>query len=173
MNEEGDLRLSSQDARFRELYQSTLPDVYGFLSLRTAGNRSLAEDLTADTFAAAIAHFRAGKAAEVTLSWLRTVARRRLIDHWRRQSVASNKIASIADRTNPTSETEIGERDVVMRALATLSEAERSALVLQHVEGFPVNEVARIIGRTDKATESLLGRARAAFRDAYAEVGNG
>ena len=173
MTEEGDLRLSSQDARFHELYQSTLPDVYKFPSLRTAGNRSLAEDLTADTFAAAIAHFRAGKAAEVTLSWLRTVARRRLIDHWRRQSVASSKIARIADRTNATSETEIGERDLVMRALATLSEAESSALVLQHVEGFPVCEVAKIIRRTDKATESRLGRARAAFRDVYVEVGNG
>jgi len=43
---------------------------------------------------------------------------------------------------------------------------------MQHIDGFSVKEIAEVIGRTDKATESLLGRARSAFRASYLEVDN-
>lgn len=55
----------------------------------------------------------------------------------------------------------------VAAALAAVSEAQRQALVLQHVEGYSVTEVAEILGRTTKGTESLLSRARVAFREAF------
>jgi RNA polymerase sigma-70 factor (ECF subfamily) len=87
MNQVLGVQLSDQQSRFQDMYLTSLPIVYGFLSLRVGGNRALAEDLTADTFAAAIRHYRAGRSDEVTISWLRTVARRRLVDHWRRRAV--------------------------------------------------------------------------------------
>lgn len=52
-------QLSDQQTRFREMYCSALPAVYGFLSLRVGGNASVAEDLTAETFAAAVQKYRA------------------------------------------------------------------------------------------------------------------
>ena len=157
------------ESRFREMYETTLPIVYGFLSIRVGGDRALAEDLTAETYTAAVAHFNSGREAEVTASWLRTVARRRLIDHWRHQSVAASKVIQLAhrSRTDPFSDP---ARDAVIAALATLQPDQRAALVLQHVESHSVAEVAEIIGRTEKATESLLSRARTAFRASYAEV---
>jgi RNA polymerase sigma-70 factor (ECF subfamily) len=54
-----------------------------------------------------------------------------------------------------------------------VSEDQRQALVLQHIEDYSVIEVAQLLGRTAKATESLLSRARAAFRDAFEETENG
>ena len=157
------------EVRFREMYEATLPVVYGFLSLRVGGNRSLAEDLTADTYSAAVAMFNSGRSSEVTISWLRTVARRRLIDHWRHASVkATNVIALVERQPDPADAGEV--RRAVINALGSLSEDQRRALVLQHIEGYTVVEVAELLGRSAKATESLLSRARAGFRHAYEEA---
>ncbi|MEO1060266.1 MAG: sigma-70 family RNA polymerase sigma factor [Actinomycetota bacterium] len=166
---EGRLDDGGHEARFRALYERTLPVVYGFLLPRASGDRSLAEDLTGETFAAAAAAFRDGRAEEVTESWLRTVAKRRLIDHWRREAVARRHIVLLADR-RVTEAPDLAERQGIVEALGRLDEDQRRALVLRHMDGHSVGEVAELLGRTPKATESLLSRARVAFRAAYQEL---
>ena len=97
--------------RFSAMYASALPVVYGFVALRVGGNRSLAEDLTSEAFAAAVAEYRAGRPDIVTTSWLCTVAKRRLIDHWRRKtsprttSSRSPAAASSSTRQRPVNAT--------------------------------------------------------------------
>ena len=49
----------------------------------------------------------------------------------------------------------------------------RQALLLRYREGMNVNEVAQILGRSYKATESLLTRGRALFRAALDDWGDG
>jgi len=156
--------------RFSAMYASALPVVYGFVALRVGGNRSLAEDLTSEAFAAAVGEYRAGRPEVVTTSWLCTVARRRIIDHWRRKSVASKNVIPLAGRGLVFDTPETGEREAVIQALSALTSEQRTALVLQHVEGYSIVEVSEIIGRSHKATESLLSRARRSFRTAYSEV---
>jgi DNA-directed RNA polymerase specialized sigma24 family protein len=51
-----------------------------------------------------------------------------------------------------------GERDSVIRALRALAVDQRTAWILQRVEGCSVVAVAEVLGRTNKATESLLSR---------------
>ena len=58
------------------LYDQALPQVYGYL-LRRCGDRTLAEDLTSETFLGAV-----GSAGPVTVPWLVGVARHKLVDHW-------------------------------------------------------------------------------------------
>ena len=167
MDQLADAERSDLQSQFARMYRASLPSVYGFALLRVGGNQAVAEDLTAETFAAAVVEYRAGRAEVVTASWLHTVAVRRLVDHWRRRAVASDKIVVLAERPRRSVEPDLVERAVVAEALAVLSEEHRSVLVLHHIEGYPVAEVAEIIARTPKATESLLVRARAAFRAAY------
>ena len=154
------------------MYEATLDDVYGFLSLRVGGNRALAEDLTAETYAAAVRQFNAGRSDEVTISWLRTVARRRLVDQWRKEATAAANIVRLVPDP-PPGPADWVDRDAVITALSKVSEDQRRALVLQHVEGYSVADVAVLLGRSHKATESLLSRARAAFRDAFKEASDG
>lgn len=164
--------LDDPRAAFSEMYAEALPVVYGFVRLRV-GTDAVAEDITAETFAAALARFQAGAADEVTISWLRVVAKRRLIDLWRRESVASDKVvvlaASLRSRHEPSAE----ERDRVIQVLDQLDGTHRMVLVMQHIEGYSVNEIAEVIGRSPKATESLLTRARHAFRETYLEGEDG
>ena len=54
----------------------------------------------------------------------------------------------------------------VVHALASLSDEYRIALVARYVDEHGINEVAKKLGKSYKATESLLSRARTAFRKA-------
>jgi RNA polymerase sigma-70 factor (ECF subfamily) len=67
-----------------ELYDRALPDVYGYLASR-CGSASVAEDLTSETFLAAVDAVRRGSVPELTVAWLIGVARHKLVDHWRHQ----------------------------------------------------------------------------------------
>lgn len=58
-------------------------------------------------------------------------------------------------------------RPYVVAALDQLRDDQRSLLVLHHVDGMSVAELAESSGRSVAATESALARARRAFRRVY------
>lgn len=55
--------------------------------------------------------------------------------------------------------------------LASLPAQYRSVLVLRYLDDLGVPECADLLGRSVRATESLLARARNAFRSAYEQSG--
>jgi RNA polymerase sigma-70 factor (ECF subfamily) len=154
---------------FLDLYDAALPRVYGYL-LSRCGSRELAEDLTAETFLAAV---DAREGAPLTTPWLVGVARHKLADHWRRVAREERNLRTAV----PADECEDpwDEQLDALRARAVLDALpvhHRAALTLRYVDDLPVPEVAALLDRTLHATEALLVRARAAFRRAY-ESGEG
>jgi len=147
-----------------DLYDRTLPEVYGYLAAR-CGSAATAEDLTSETFLAAVDAVRRGAVPELTVAWLIGVARHKLVDHWRRQEREER-------HAEPTTDA-VDDWDVrldQMEAHATLTRLgghHRSALTLRYLDGLPVREVAACLDRTEGATEVLLVRAKAAFRARY------
>ncbi len=149
-----------------ELYDEALPHVYGYLLARCR-DATLAEDLTAEAFLAAVAAVRKPDAPAPSTPWLIGVARHKLADHWRRVAREERGL-----RLVDTEETEdpwecaidaIRARDV----LDQLGPHHRAALTLRYLDGLPVNDVAACLDRTVHATEALLVRARTAFRRIY------
>ena len=61
----------------------------------------------------------------------------------------------------------LGSALLAHQVLAAQPAAHRAALTLRYLDGLGVPEVARTLGRTVGATESLLTRARTAFRRSY------
>jgi len=154
-----------------ELYDTALPEVYGYL-LSRCGQRALAEDLTAETFLAAVdAGQRSTAPDELSIAWLIGVARHKLADHWRRSAREERGLRVVAgelvELTDPWDEqvNVLAARDV----LATLGPHHRAALTLRYLDGLPVAEVAECLDRTVHATEALLTRAKSAFRKSYVE----
>jgi RNA polymerase sigma-70 factor, ECF subfamily len=151
------------------LYDSALPEVYGYLASR-CGSASVAEDLTSETFLSAVTAVRKGRVPELTVAWLIGVARHKLVDHWRRREREDRSLRAVDSDPLDAPEDEWDIRlDVLTahRTLETLGAHHRSALTLRYLDGLPVKEVADCLGRTVGATEVLLVRARAAFRDRY------
>jgi hypothetical protein len=66
------------------MYDDALPEVFGYLAARCP-TTALAEDLTAETFLAAVAAVQADRVPRLSVAWLITVARNKLVDHWRRR----------------------------------------------------------------------------------------
>ena len=152
-------------ASFLELYESSLGDVYGYL-VRRCPNAATAEDLTAETFLAAVRATRTGT-ADVSIPWLIGTARHKLIDHWRREG---RRRAALDDLYEGTTEAVDNNDPIdalhVHGVLSQLPPHHRAALTLRYLDGLPVEQVAAQLERSVHATESLLVRAKASYRGA-------
>ncbi|HYH33275.1 MAG TPA: sigma-70 family RNA polymerase sigma factor [Pseudonocardia sp.] len=160
-------------AALLDLYDEALPQVYGYLLAR-CGRRALAEDLTAETFLAAVTACRRVPPPAPSTGWLVGIARHKLVDHWRaaeREQRGLHAVGAEPSAADPWDE----HLDALLarQVLAAQPGMHRAALTLRYVDGLSVPEVARVLGRTVAATEALLVRARAAFRRAYAAIGEG
>ena len=143
-----------------------LPEVFGYL-LHRCGDRTLAEDLTADTVLSAIDRVRRGAGEEeVTVAYLIGVARNKLVDHWRREERGRRHLSSTSSLSAVVCD-EYFEPGRVDEVMAALSPMQRAALTLRYVDDLPVPTVASILGRSVAATETLLMRAKRAFRAVY------
>jgi len=153
-----DIRSADEFARF---YRHHLPSVYGYVFRLCGGDRSLAEDLTQDTWMALAAEVRRGRVECADIRWLMTVARSRFLDHARREQRRARKLSLVA--VNDVHEEPPG-RDEVLSGLARLEPMHRLVLMMRYVDDMPLPAVASSIGRTTTATNSLLARARAELR---------
>jgi RNA polymerase sigma-70 factor, ECF subfamily len=153
------------DAPLVALYDRALPQVYGYLMSR-CGDRTVAEDLTSETFLAVAA----GRAnAPLTIAWLIGVARHKLVDHWRwqaRQERLLHAVEGSSTEADDPWEIEL-VRWRAREVLTYLAPQHRAALTLRYLDGLSVPEAATILDRTVAATEALLVRARREFRHVY------
>ena len=146
---------------FSDFYRTVLPDVYGYLLRLCAGNRAQAEDLTQDVWLALVEELRRGRSERADVRWLITVARSRFVDLARRDQRERSKLELI--RFDPEVDPEPSDDDV-LSCLADLQPLHRAVLVLRYVDELSVPDVAAIIDRSLKATNSLLARARSELR---------
>ncbi len=151
-----------------DLYDTALPEVYGYLLSRCA-QRALAEDLTAETFLAALQACRRQPPPSPSTGWLIGVARHKLVDHWRRQARERRDLQVIGGLAEDHVDPWVSYLDAVhvRDTRDQLGAHHRAALTLRYLDGLPVPEVAALLERTLHATEALLVRARSAFRRAY------
>jgi RNA polymerase sigma-70 factor (ECF subfamily) len=154
------------DPGLLSLYDDALPQVYGYLLAR-CGHRTLAEDLTAETFLAAV-----DADGAVSVAWLIGTARHKLVDHWRRREREERSLRLVEDDGGVQDPWDV-HLDALraQQVLDGLSAQHRAVLTLRYLDDLPVPRVAALLGRTVHATEALLVRARSAFRRQYVTTG--
>ena len=154
--------------RLIELYDHAIGEVYGYLAHRCE-SVGVAEELTSETFLAAADAVVRRPPPDLTVAWLIGIARHKLADHWRRREREQRLLVAVDAEPDPPDDTwDVAlDRITAHDVLAELGPHHRGALTLRYVDGLPVREVAAHLGRTEKATEVLLVRARAAFRTVY------
>jgi RNA polymerase sigma-70 factor (ECF subfamily) len=167
----GLLPLGSDPGSFRTFYEEALPRVYGYLLRRVGGSAAIAEDLTQETFLALVAEVRKGGEIDMPVAWTIGVARHKLLDHYRRQARRERTVTLEGDEAGVAPADSADEaREWTVAALALVPAAQRAALVLRHLDGYSVPEVAGMLGRSVEAVESLLARGRVSLRRAYLEA---
>ena len=164
----GSAERADQGAALLAMYDRALPQVFGYLRSR-AGREAVAEDLTAETFLAAVQAIQRDAIPNLTVAWLIGVARHKLVDHWRRQAREERGLRLLPDEDNDVDDVaDRFERTRAREVLEELGAHHCAALTLRYLDGLSVPEVAHHLDRTVHATEALLVRARNAFRVAYA-----
>ena len=148
-----------------DLYDEALPAVYGYV-VRRCTDRRVAEDVTSETFLAAMDTVRRDDDTRPTTPWLIGVARHKLADHWRRAQRTPEPVPDLPDTGTDEWDAHL-DRIVAEQTLARLAPIHRSVLTLRYVDGLPVADCAHILDRTVGATEALLTRAKRAFRQEY------
>ena len=170
-------RVLAGDERALELIYARYADpLFAYIYHRLDGARSDAEDIWQETLLAMLGAFSDFHGESRLLSWMYGIARHMIADHYRRQDrsvrfhdrLSADGLAEIAGEA-PLPEEMLqrhSTRVAVIEALATLPEAYRLALTARYGDEKSTAEVAKLLGRTYKGTESLLSRARSAFRSA-------
>lgn len=164
--------MSAIEDEIEELWRRHAGEVRRFLHSR-CGDVELAEDLTNETFALAS---RDRRDRVLTVGWLMTVARRRLIDHWRRSARHRAYVEHVShEPSRVTSDFDeipglwLDHADL-HDALGKLCMTQRQALVLRYCEEHTVEAVAETLNLSYRAAESVLARGRRNLRNSYAAV---
>ena len=160
---------------FAELYDYYMPKVFRYISYQV-GNMDLAEDLTSAVFEKALTRldsYRSNKAAFST--WLMTIARNTIIDHYR---LKSRKITiSIEEVFEPASE-EISPEEKIIRKeelemldtyLRELSQQEREIISLKFGAELSNRQIAKMLGLSESNVGTKLYRAICKLRDKFKE----
>ena len=142
------------------------------IAYRFLGDRSEAEDVAQEVFLrlwGAAPRYRPDKPLP---AFLRTLTVHLCLDRRRkaRPLVLMDDLEP-AGSQNPEAELDAAERRrALSSALSRLPSAQRMAVVLFHMEGLSVREVADLLETSPKAAESLLSRARSALREGLGTI---
>lgn len=170
-------RLRERDPEAVELlFEQFLPSVWRLVCTRVDGDVHLAEDLVNETMLALLRSLEKENATEIKSlgGWLHTVAIRKVQDHYRaaarvrhlleaqRQSSAGRP----ADPADPISvDLKKEHRLQIREVMESLPEQYRFALEWKYIDGVRVDVIAARLETTQKGAESILFRARKAFRE--------
>jgi RNA polymerase sigma-70 factor (ECF subfamily) len=153
-----------------------LGQLYGFVFHLVGGDRTVAQDLTQEAWLEAVDGIdRCDQTRGSFRNWLFGIARKRVALHFRRRALAGDppslsssyvEAVELEDTSVLPDEAleQVEQRDAVRAALLLLPDDRRQVLLSKYVEGLPVTAIADRMGRTAKAVESLLSRAREQVR---------
>jgi RNA polymerase sigma-70 factor (ECF subfamily) len=162
-------------AEFVSRYADT---VYAYVHHRLAPRDDLVEDLVQDVFLAALASLPRFVGSASLRSWLLGIARHKIEDYYRErlrepEPLASSPDAEEISSDGPLADELIDRQEVeakTRRTLRQLPEPYGLALLWRYWENRSVREMAVATGKTEKAIERLLARARARFRRLWNQV---
>jgi RNA polymerase sigma-70 factor (ECF subfamily) len=156
--------LSGEEFAWRTLYDESFAALSAYVLWRCGGLRDRADEVTQETWLTAVRRLRAfDPSAGSFLAWLRGIAANVLRNHCRRDKRRMQPLES-----EPLAEAETSEQaERVAEALAALPPHYEAVLRMKYLEGRSVADIAAERGESPKAVESLLTRAREAFRQAY------
>ena len=162
------VRLAGEgDARAcRALVDRHLKSILGF-SYRLLGDRAEAEDVAQETFVRLWRHAAAWRPKAKVSTWLHHIARNLCLDRLRkRRGIGLDQIPEPIEEglaaTDAQQQRQVS--DILQKALVTLPERQRTAILLVHFQGLSNSEAADNLNVSISALESLLARGRRGLR---------
>lgn len=169
------------DAFFREYF----PRLYRFALRRVDNNPALAEEVVQRTMCIVVRKMNSFRGEALLFTWLCQICRNELSAIYRQHGDSLRVDVPLDDHPAVQSalESMMGQdhlpetlrhreevAGLVRATLEHLPDNYATALELKYINGCSVAEIARRLGIGEKAAESVLSRARAAFREGFRSV---
>ena len=145
--------------------------VYAFIRRRLSPRLDLVEDLVQEVFIAAWENLNSFRGASPLRAWLLGIARHKVEDYYRRLLQSAQPLEPATAEELPAEDLDmegIADRERTERrarqVLEELPERYRVALQWRYWEKRSARQMAKAAGRSEKAIERLLARAREQFR---------
>lgn len=158
------LRASGGDANaVDELYRLHSPAIFRYFYFRVQ-DRATAEDLTGEVFVKMVEGLPRYQERGIPITaWLFRIAHDRVVDHHRRSSYRQTEILSEALETDaPGTEAQAEERldnQYLHQLIDTLTDEQRTVIQLRFIEGYSLEECARLLRKKPGAIKALQFRA--------------
>jgi RNA polymerase sigma-70 factor (ECF subfamily) len=166
--------LRGDEAAFTEFFDRNSRPLYRFALARVNGDADAAEEIVQLSLSRAVRKLSGYRGEAALLIWLFTICRHEIHD-WLEQRRRVPQMVELAedlpeiraalDSLDALQKKETARR--VQMVLDRLPGRYGDALEWKYIEGLSVAEIGERLGIAAKAAESLLARARAAFRDAF------
>ncbi|MCG8473701.1 MAG: sigma-70 family RNA polymerase sigma factor [Desulfobacterales bacterium] len=154
-----------KDRAFRELVQRYQSPLYTY-ALRFSGVKEEAEDTVQETFLRLYANRHKLDASKSLKAYLFRICRNLLIDATRKKRFTGQEPSAQAD-PSPSPDERIHKKEwqaILMRAIETLPENQRTAILLRHTQELSYAEISEVMGLSVSAVESLLVRGRKSLK---------
>lgn len=174
---------AGRDPAFRRFFDRYFPRVYRFCVRRL--DAASAEDVTQTVMVNAIRHIGRYRGEASLFTWLCQIARNEISAHYRRNrrhaavTLIDDNEAVRAELESLDADPELSPermedrrrgQEVVQLILDYLPGDYGRVLEWKYMEGYSVEEIAERLATTPVAVQSMLARARNAFRKQYAAV---
>lgn len=145
---------------FDELYRESFERLVGQIHAM-CGNLGDAQDAVQEAFIRAWDHRRELDAARSPEAWVRTTAYRLAVSRWRKVTKAFRQPDWALEHRAPAEPNP--DHVMITRALGSLPEPQRRAIVLHHLCDLSVEDVAREVGAPSGTVKARLARGREAL----------
>ena len=138
------------------------------------GSAAVAEDIMEDAFAAYLVKKIEFGTKEQLRCWLYKAVRSRAVDYLRRHKrfVSLEDLETVLSVPDPTEDLIRRERNAVLyRSMQALPRQYRAVLHLYYLDGFTIEQIGTILGKSAKQVYNLLARARAALKEKLIKEG--
>ena len=178
--------LAGDERAFTLFFETYFPRVYRFALPRLNRNADATKDVVQATLVKAMRAIGDWRGEAALFTWLCQICRRQIADHVRSQRRHSAKVVLIEDSAEVRAALESIEapesddpfrgadraelRQLVHAVLDRLPRRYGEALEWKYVEGRSVEEIGQRLGIGQTAAQSLLARARVAFREGLEAV---
>jgi len=167
-----DAVVAGNEDAWRAWFDAEYSSLESYVLWRCGSLRQLADDVIQETWLIAVRRLRAFNPETGSFQqWLCGIAAnvlRNQLRSLRRRAARSESLnGEVATHDRESGERERSERIAV--ALAELPDRFEAVLRRKYLDGQSVSQIATEWDETEKAVESLLSRARAAFREAYGD----
>jgi len=172
-----DAILAGDERAWSVLFDRYFPALYSFVDRRAGGRTQVAEDIVQECFIVAVRRLREFDPGRASFGgWLKGIALNLLRNQGRRTARRGDRgsseeldaLPAPERRAAPNGDLELAEE--IALAMAGLPDRYRQVLRARYEEGLAVGDIALRLGETAKAVESLLSRAREAFRAAHRRI---